>query len=228
MTKKGNVMVVEDEPNVARLVKAYLEKENYNVYVASNGEEAITLFKDNPIDIICLDIMMPKLNGWVVAKTIREISCDVFIIMVSALDSEEDILKGYKLKIDDYITKPFSPKVLVAKINSLMEKHAKTIPSSKMIAGDVEIDTEAYKVYYQKKEINLSKTEYELLLYFVKNSGKICSREQLLDEVWGYDVYVEDRIVDTYVKNLRKHFVDCKYIKTVFGVGYRFEVDVND
>ena len=156
---------------------------------------------------------------------IRETS-NIPIIMMTALSAEEDMLKGYKLKVDDYIVKPFSPKVLVAKVNNLLSRllvEVKDAPSI-LEAGAVKVDLDAHKVYIDNEEKTLSKTEFELLAYFIKNNGKICSRETLLDDVWGYDIYVEDRIVDTYIKNLRKYLGDHKYIKTIFGVGYRFEV----
>ena len=220
-----NVLIIEDEPTILRVVKAYFIKDGYNCFTADNGFDGLSIFDKEAIDVVCLDIMMPKIDGWTVAKTIRETS-EVPIILMTALSAEEDMLKGYKLKVDDYIVKPFSPAVLVAKVNNLLERLNKTVDkktSSILEAGACKIDLESHRSFIDGKEVSLSKTEFDLLSYFIKNEGKICSREQLLDDVWGYEVYIEDRIVDTYIKNLRKYLGDHKYIKTVFGVGYRFE-----
>lgn len=218
------ILIIEDELTILRVVKAYFQKAGYNALTADNGFDGLSIFSKEQIDVVVLDIMMPKIDGWTVAKTIRETS-SVPIIMMTALSAEEDMLKGYKLKVDDYIVKPFSPKVLVAKVDNLMarfEVKEPVVPTT-LKSGVIEIDLDAHKVFIEKNELTLSKTEYELLAYFIKNEGKICSRETLLDEVWGYEIYVEDRIVDTYIKNLRKYLGEHKYIKTIFGVGYRFE-----
>jgi two-component system response regulator VanR len=197
------------------------------VLSALDGFKGLQLFSKNKIDLVCLDIMMPNVNGWDVAKTIRETS-NVPIIMMSALSEEEDILKGYSLKVDDYITKPFNPKILVAKVRNLLER-LQDQDYSNQTSGEISVEgivmnLDTHKAYINDKEVDLSKTEFDLLKYFLSHQGKICSRNLLLDEVWGIDVYVEDRIVDTYVKKLRKYLGDkSSYIKTVFGVGYRFE-----
>ncbi|MBU1020342.1 MAG: response regulator transcription factor [Firmicutes bacterium] len=222
------ILIIEDEPTINRIVSNYFVKENYKVLSALDGFKGLQLFSKNKIDLVCLDIMMPNINGWDVAKTIRETS-NIPIIMMSALSEEEDILKGYSLKVDDYITKPFNPKILVAKVRNLLERISNPVfvndDSSVLEVKGVKMDLETHRVYIHDKEIDLSKTEFDLLEYFLKHQGKICSRNLLLDEVWGMDVYVEDRIVDTYVKKLRKYLGENgNYIKTVFGVGYRFEV----
>ncbi|MEC9485740.1 MAG: response regulator transcription factor [Candidatus Izemoplasma sp.] len=222
------VLIIEDEPTINRIVSNYFANENYTVLSALDGFRGLQLFSQNQVDIVCLDIMMPNVNGWDVAKTIRE-SSNVPIIMMSALSEEEDILKGYSLKVDDYITKPFNPKILVAKVNNLLDRlnddTSSQQTSGTLASGGVKIDLDTHKVYIDNKEIVLSKTEFDLLSYFLKHVGKICSRNLLLDEVWGIDVYVEDRIVDTYIRKLRKILGNkSSYIKTVFGVGYRFEV----
>jgi two-component system response regulator VanR len=146
---------------------------------------------------------------------------------MSALSEEEDILKGYSLQVDDYITKPFNPKILVAKAKSLLTRTEKKQKNqAELVAGDIRLNLDQYKAFYKDQLLSLSKTEFELLRYFIKHEGKICSRGLLLDEVWGINVYVEERIVDTYVKKLRKHLKESGYfIQTVFGVGYRFEAD---
>jgi two-component system response regulator VanR len=222
------ILIIEDEPTINRIVSNYFLKEKYKVLSALDGFKGLQLFSKNKIDLICLDIMMPNINGWDVAKTIRETS-NVPIIMMSALSEEEDILKGYSLKVDDYITKPFNPKILVAKVKNLLERLANqdhAIQTSGILEiNGIKMDLDTHKAYIDDIEVDLSKTEFDLLKYFLKHEGKICSRNLLLDEVWGIDVYVEDRIVDTYVKKLRKYLGHrSHYIKTVFGVGYRFEV----
>lgn len=225
MTPK-RILIVEDELTILRVLNAYFSKDGYQTYTAEDGKKALEIFNSTDVDIICLDIMMPEIDGWTVAKTIREKS-NVPIIMMTALSAEEDMLKGYKLKVDDYIVKPFSPKVLVAKVNNLLARTKIDEPDepTTLIAGALKIDLESHKVFIDDIEKELSKTEFDLLSYLVKNEGKICSRDVLLDDVWGYNVYVDDRIVDTYIKNLRKYLSNHKYIKTVFGVGYRFEVN---
>jgi two-component system response regulator VanR len=226
--KETTILIIEDEPTINRIVSNYFLKENYTVLSALDGFKGLQLFSQNKIDLVCLDIMMPNVNGWDVAKTIRETS-NVPIIMMSALSEEEDILKGYSLKVDDYITKPFNPKILVAKVNNLLDRlknHDYSSQSSGILeVPGVKIDLDTHKAYINNSLVELSKTEFDLLEYFVRHESKICSRNLLLDEVWGIDNYVEDRIVDTYVKKLRKYLGDkSHYIKTVFGVGYRFEV----
>ena len=220
------ILIIEDEITINRILSSYFKASGYKIITAYDGKEGLNLFRSNSIDLVCLDIMMPKVDGWSVAKSIREQS-DVPIIFMSALSEEEDILKGYELNIDDYLTKPFNPKILVAKVERLLHRYSKsTLSNSNSIikAKNISIDITSHKIFLDDKELPLSKKEFDLLLYFVKNEGRICSRDQLLDEVWGIDIYVEDRIVDTYVKRLRKHLGDnSKYIKTVFGVGYRFE-----
>ena len=222
------ILIIEDEPTINRIVSNYFLREKYKVLSALDGFKGLQLFSKNKVDLVCLDIMMPNINGWDVAKTIRETS-NVPIIMMSALSEEEDILKGYSLKVDDYIAKPFNPKILVAKVKNLLERLANqdySIQTSGILeVGGIKMDLDTHKSYIDNVEIALSKTEFDLLKYFLKHEGKICSRNLLLDEVWGIDVYVEDRIVDTYVKKLRKYLGQrSHYIKTVFGVGYRFEI----
>jgi len=226
--ENATVLIIEDEPTINRIVSNYFLKEKFTVLSALDGFKGLQLFSQNKVDLVCLDIMMPNVNGWDVAKTIRE-SSNVPIIMMSALSEEEDILKGYSLKVDDYITKPFNPKILVAKVRNLLERMQSqdfaTQTSGILEVPGIRMDLDTHKIYLDDEEIDLSKTEFDLLKYFMKHESKICSRNLLLDEVWGIDVYVEDRIVDTYVKKLRKYLGPrSHYIKTVFGVGYRFEV----
>ena len=220
-----NILLAEDEPTISRLVRTYFERDNYTVYTASNGEEAIKIFKEVKIDLVCLDIMMPIMDGFEVTKIIRA-SSDVPIIIMTALQSEEDILKGYSLHVDDYITKPFNPKVLLAKVNNLMLRINKenTLKMEYKI-GELSFDFINNSVSLNGNNLDLTKTEFKMLAFLAKNNNKVCSRDLLLDEVWGMDVYVDDRIVDAYTKKLRKIIAPKKYIKTVFGVGYRFNIN---
>lgn len=219
------ILLAEDEPSIARVVKTYFEHDGYNVYHAANGEEALTLFKEVNFDLLVLDIMMPKVDGFEVIKVIRA-SSDVPIIVMTALQSEEDILKGYSLHIDDYVTKPFNPKILVAKVNNLLMriKQQNSIMMEYKI-GELSFDFINNEVKMNDKVLDLTKTEFKMLAFLAKNNNKVCSRDLLLDEVWGVDVYVDDRIIDAYIKKLRKIIAPKKYIKTVFGTGYRFTID---
>ena len=226
------VLIVEDEPTINRIVSNYFINEKFTVLSALDGSKGLQLFEQNKVDLVCLDILMPGTNGWEVAKAIRD-SSNVPIIMMSALSEEEDILKGYSLKVDDYITKPFNPKVLIAKVKNLLERLDRTENEESRLniieVDGILIDNDAHKAFIEGQEVSLSKTEFNLLSYFMRHQGKICSRDLLLDEVWGIDVYVEDRIVDTYVKKIRKLLGQrSNYIKTIFGVGYRFEVPNNE
>ena len=220
-----NILLAEDEPTILRLVRTYFERDGYTVYTATNGEEAIKVFREVKIDLVCLDIMMPILDGFEVTKIIRATS-EVPIIIMTALQSEDDILKGYSLHIDDYITKPFNPKVLLAKVNNLMMRLNKE-NSLKMEykIGELSFDFINNSVSLEGKNLDLTKTEFKMLAFLAKNNNTVCSRELLLDEVWGLEVYVDDRIVDAYIKKLRKLIAPKNYIKTVFGVGYRFNVE---
>ncbi len=218
------ILIVEDEPTLQRIIKTYFEKNGYDVYVASDGEQALTLFKDTILDIIVLDIMLPKIDGFEVCKIIRS-SSNIPIIMMTALGEEQNMLYGYSLKVDDYIIKPFPPKVLVAKVNNLLSRIQRPEELIKIYeVGGIKIDYNANIAYVDNKKISLSKTEFDLLCFFIQNQDKACSRELLLDEVWGMDVYVDYRIVDTYIKQLRKAIKPYSYIKTVFKVGYKFSL----
>ena len=222
--KKYRVLIVEDEVKISKIINMYLEKEGIETFSAYNGVEALKLFKETSPHLICLDIMMPLKDGWEVAKEVRAVS-NVPIIMLTALQSEDDILKGYTFKIDDYVVKPVSPKVLIAKIKNILEKQKDDISViTEVKVGELLIKIDEHKIFLAGEELKLSKTEYDLLLFFARNVNKICPRNLLLDEIWGESVYIDDRIIDTYVKNLRKLLKNFDYIKTVFGVGYRFEV----
>ncbi|MFW6318937.1 MAG: response regulator transcription factor [Bacillota bacterium] len=220
------VLIVEDEKTINRVLSSYFRNKGFNVISTYDGNEGLNAFNSNDIDIICLDIMMPKTNGWDVAAEVRK-STNIPIIMMSALSEDEDILKGYSLHVDDYITKPFNPQILVAKVEALLDRldnKSKNVINV-LNAPGIKLEINNRKVFIDNKEIKLTKTEFDLLAYLLLHEGTIFSRDHLLDEVWGLDVFVEDRIVDTYIKKLRKHLGPyALYIKTIFGVGYRFEV----
>lgn len=222
---KLKVLVVDDESRMRKLVKDFLVRKNYDVIEAENGEEAIDLFfsmKD--IALIVLDVMMPKLDGWQVCKEIRQYS-KVPIIMLTAKGDEKDELLGFDLGVDEYISKPFSPKILVARVEAVLRR---TVGSEEELIdiGGIVLDKTAHQVKIDGKEIELSFKEFELLTYFVKNQGVALSREKILNNVWNYDYFGDARTIDTHVKKLRgKMGPKGDYIKTIWGLGYKFEVE---
>lgn len=220
------ILIVEDEERMNSLLYAYFKKENYTVLSAENGIEALELFKSTTIDLIILDIMMPLMDGWTVCREVRKNS-NVPIVILTAKSEEEDKLLGYELGADDYITKPFSPKVLVAKSKALLKR---TSQSSGNISDctnydGLTINEVSHEVNLDGKEIYLSPTEFDLLVYFSKNKGIALSRDTILDAVWGADYYGDLRTVDTHIKRLREKLQDRAYlISTIRGSGYKFEV----
>jgi DNA-binding response OmpR family regulator len=221
------ILVVEDEKRMRILLSDYLKKEGFKYLEASNGIEAIDIFNKEKVDLIVLDIMMPYMDGWEVCRTIRKTS-NVPIIILTARSEEDDKLLGYDIGADDYVTKPFSPKVLVAKIKVLLKRSEpfKENNSSSMDINGLYIDELSHRVTVDGEEIILSPKEYELLLYLVKNSGIALTRNQILDNVWGIDYYGDTRTVDTNIKRLREKLKDKAYlITTIRGSGYRFEVE---
>lgn len=220
------ILIVEDEERMKNLIAAYLKKEGYNTLSASNGVEAIKVFNAQNVNLIILDIMMPIMDGLDACKYLRTRS-NVPIIMVTAKSEEEDKLMGYELGADDYVTKPFSPKILVAKVKVLLKRYYPEDTSAKKtinIDGLI-IDELRHEVNIDSKEIYLSPKEYELLLFFVRNKGILLTRDKILDGVWGIDYYGELRTVDTHVKRLREKLLDKAYlITTIRGSGYKLEV----
>ena len=212
-----NILVVDDEVRIRDLLGAYLTKEGYNIFYASNGKEALDIFKDNIINFVILDVMMPIMDGIVALKEMRKIK-NVPTLMLTAKSEEEDMLLAYGIGADDYETKPFSPKVLVAKINAMIKRNYN------VESEDLVIDEEGHRVLVDGKEVSLSKTEFDLLKYFVANEGIVLSRDRILDKVWGYDFEGDLRAVDTGIKRLREKLKDkASYINTVRGVGYKYE-----
>lgn len=220
------ILVVDDESRMRKLVKDFLVKKQYKVLEAGDGEEAIEVFFGNKdISLIILDVMMPKMDGWEVCKEIRKFS-KVPIIMLTAKSEENDELKGFELGVDEYISKPFSPKILVARVDAILRRANKIGADMTIEAGDIKIDKAAHIVKVKDKEIELSFKEFELLTYFIENKGIALSRENILNNVWNYDYFGDARTIDTHVKKLRSKLGGCgDYIKTVWGMGYKFEVN---
>lgn len=225
---KLKILVVDDESRMRKLVKDFLIRENYEVLEAGDGEEALDVFyKEKDIALILLDVMMPKLNGWDVCREIRETS-KVPIIMLTAKGEEEDELNGFGLGVDEYISKPFSPKILVARIGAILRRTGKQEEEKQLSAGGIVIDQTAHMVTVDGRGIDLSFKEFELLTYFIENQGVALSREKILNHVWNYDYFGDARTIDTHVKKLRAKIGEKgDYIKTIWGMGYKFEVDNN-
>ena len=223
--EKIKILVVDDEERMQKLLKDFLKMKDYEVLLAGNGEEAIDLFfKEKSIALIILDVMMPKMDGWTALKTIREHS-KVPVIMLTARSEENDELKGFDYGADEYISKPFSPKILVARVEALLRRSG--VQKEVLLeVGGIVIDEAAHSVTVDGKPIELSFKEYELLQYFVENKGIALSREKILNNVWNYDYFGDARTIDTHVKKLRAKLMDKgDYIKTVWGMGYKFEVE---
>ena len=220
------ILVVDDEARMRKIVKDFLVAKDYTVLEAANGEEAIDIMYDSSqkIDLVILDIMMPKMDGWETCREIRKIS-KVPIIMLTAKGDESDELLGYELGIDEYITKPFSPKILVARIDAILRRTKKLNEEDVIRAGKLEINKTSHVVKVDGKEVELSFKEFELLCYFTENKGIALSREKILNSVWNYDYFGDARTIDTHVKKIRSKLGECgEYIKTIWGMGYKFEV----
>ena len=222
------ILVVDDEARMRKLVKDFLVKKEYKVIEAGDGEEAIDLFfKEKDISLIILDVMMPKMNGWQVCREIRKYS-KVPIIMLTAKSSEDDELTGFECGADEYISKPFSPKILVARVDALLRRTAKSDKNGIMRAGTIELNKVAHIVKVNDREVELSFKEFELLVYFMENKNIALSREQILNNVWNYDYFGDARTIDTHVKKLRAKLTkEADYIKTIWGMGYKLEVEEN-
>lgn len=219
------ILVVDDEERMRKLVNDFLTRKQYKVVEAADGEEAINLFiKNNDFDLIILDVMMPKMDGWEVCREIRKLS-KVPIIMLTAKSEESDELLGFELGVDEYISKPFSPRILVARVDAILRRTNNIDQGEIEQAGDIEINKAAHIVKVKGEIVELSFKEFELLTYFVKNKGLALSRENILNNVWNYDYFGDARTIDTHVKKLRNKLGDRgEYIKTIWGMGYKFEV----
>ncbi|UWP59231.1 response regulator transcription factor [Ruminococcus gauvreauii] len=220
------IMVVDDESRMRKLVRDFLVKQDFSVLEAENGEQAVDLFYENKdIALIILDVMMPKMDGWQVCKEIRKQS-KVPIIMLTAKGDEQDELLGFELGVDEYISKPFSPKILVARVEAILRRTGKADASEQLSAGGIVIDKAAHMVTIDGKSVELSFKEFELLTYFMENEGIALSREKILNNVWNYDYFGDARTIDTHVKKLRSKMGDKgELIRTIWGMGYKFEVE---
>lgn len=219
-----NILIAEDEERLRKLIVKYLKNENYTIFEASNGQEALQVFEEESIDLVILDVMMPIIDGWTACREIRKKS-DVPIVLLTARSAEEDKILGFELGVDDYVTKPFSTRELLARIKALLKRIGKTEAKEDFSVGKLVIHTPSRLVEVDGEEISLSPKEYDLLIYFTDNPNRALSREQILDRVWGYDFFGDGRTVDTVIKRLRKKLLDeGDRIQTVRSIGYRFEV----
>ncbi len=219
------ILIVDDESRMRKLIKDFLIKKDYSILEAENGETALEIFEENQnkINLVLLDVMMPKLDGWSVLRRIRQIS-NVPVIMLTARGEEQDELFGFELGVDEYITKPFSPKILVARVEAILKRLNQNKEEIKNY-GNIEINSDGRTVKVDGKIIEMSLREYELLNYLLENSGIALSREKILNNVWNYDYYGDSRTIDSHIKKIRhKLGKRGKYIKTIRGIGYKFEV----
>lgn len=222
---KNYILIVDDESRMRKLIKDFLVAKGYSILEAGDGEQALQIFEENQekIELILLDVMMPKLDGWSVLRQIRQTS-KVPIIMLTARGEEQDELFGFELGVDEYISKPFSPKILVARVEAILKRTQGEVRQAKDYGG-IEIDKEGRTVTVDGKTLELSLREYELLIYLVENENIALSRDKILNNVWNYDYYGDSRTIDSHIKKIRhKLGKRGKYIKTMRGVGYKFEV----
>lgn len=223
---KTKILVVDDESRMRKLVKDFLVRQGYTVLEAADGMEAMDYFyEDKDIALIILDVMMPKMDGWQVCREIRMHS-KVPIIMLTARSEERDELQGFDLGVDEYISKPFSPKILVARVEAILRRTQGSGNTDEISAGGIVVDKAAHTVMRDGSPVDLSFKEFELLTYFIENQGIALSREKILNNVWNYDYFGDARTIDTHVKKLRNKLGDKgEYIKTIWGMGYKFEVE---
>ena len=220
------ILVVDDEARMRKLVKDFLTKQNFTVLEAEDGEQALDLFfEQKDIAMVILDVMMPKMDDWQVCREIRKYS-KTPIIMLTAKGEEQDELLGFELGVDEYISKPFSPKILVARVEAILRRTGKADAGDVLSAGGIVIDKAAHLVTIDGKQVELSFKEFELLTYFMENEGIALSREKILNNVWNYDYFGDARTIDTHVKKLRaKMGKKGEMIRTIWGMGYKFEVN---
>ncbi|MDI9506142.1 MAG: response regulator transcription factor [Clostridiales bacterium] len=225
---KNRILVVDDDPNISRLVKMYLEKEGFEVETAYRGDEALKAFRESAPNLVLLDVMLPGMDGWQVCREVRKLS-NIPVIMLTAKDETFDKVLGLELGADDYIVKPFEPKELVARIKAVIRRYqgAET-PDKEMIFPGLSINISAYAVTYRGRSLDMPPRELELLYFLASHAGQVFTREQLLEKVWGYEYFGDSRTVDVHVKRIREKLTDSEdlgwAIKTVWGVGYKFEV----
>ena len=222
--ERSKILVVDDEARMRKLVRDFLVKNHYEVVEAADGAEALDLFfEQDDIDLVILDVMMPKMDGWQVCREIRAYS-KTPIIMLTAKADERDELLGFELGVDEYISKPFSPKILVARVEAIFRRTGQTAAETVVEAGGIRLDKQAHSVTVAGEPIDLSYKEFELLAYFMENKGIALSREKILNSVWNYDYFGDARTIDTHVKKLRSKMGEKgELIKTIWGMGYKFE-----
>ncbi|MDM5188994.1 response regulator transcription factor [Bacillus sp. DX4.1] len=216
-----HILVVEDDEEIQELIKQFLMTQNYIVEIASDGLEGMKQFNKQSFDLILLDVMMPNLNGFEVAKMIRNQS-NVPIIMLTALEEEQDQMKGFDLGIDDYITKPFSFHVLIRRVEAVLRRSYNQSTDNHLVFKEIHVDCDAYKVYVNEVEIPLTTKEFEILQLLLQNEKKVLTRESIVEKAWGYEYCGETRIIDTHIKNIRKK-LGIPYIKTIKGIGYKLD-----
>ena len=226
--EKTRVLIVDDDPNINQLIKLYLEKEGYETETAERGDDALNLFKKNPPQIVLLDLMLPGMDGWQVCREIRKIST-IPIIMLTAKDETFDKVLGLELGADDYMTKPFDPKELIARIKAVMRRTQTAVaPERELAFPNLVINTSTYLVTYNGKDIEMPPKEIELLYFLAAHPNKVFTRDQLLEQVWGFDYFGDSRTVDVHIKRIREKLPGSEeygwQIKTVWSVGYKFEV----
>ena len=226
LSMEESILVVDDEDRMRKLIKDFLTNKGYHILEAEDGEKALEIYQQNQskIMLILLDVMMPKLDGWSVLRQIRQSNKEVPIIMLTARGDERDELFGFELGVDEYISKPFSPKILVARVEAILKRTGKDNKEVKDFGG-IQIDKEGRTVTVDGKPVELSLREYELLVYLVQNENIALSRDKILNNVWNYDYYGDTRTIDSHVKKIRhKLGKKGKYIKTIRGIGYKFEI----
>ena len=219
----ARILIVEDEVSIQSLLHDFIQEAGYEVELAADGVEAITKFNERPFDLILLDIMLPKIDGYGVCEVIRQKS-DVPIIMVTALDNEQAQIKGLDLNVDDYITKPFSMPILIRKISAVLRRTMSQETVLQMMSyKDLSLDLAGYKTYVKQRSIDLTPREFEILRELISHRGRVLTRQNLLQMLWKYEFFGDERIIDTHIKNLRKKLGAADYIETIRGVGYRID-----
>lgn len=216
------ILIVEDEKEIRNILKVYLLTAGYEVTEAADGEEAMKIFYEKPFDLVILDIMLPKKDGWSICREIKEYS-SVPVIIITARDNENDEVFGFEIGADDYITKPFSNKVFLARVKTVLKNKTIVNNSNEIEVGKLKINDVSHSVSKEGKNLDLAPKEYEILMYFIKNKNIALSREKMLTEIWGYGCVGNDRTIDVHIKNLRKK-IGGEYIKTIRSVGYKFEI----
>ncbi|WP_189644903.1 response regulator transcription factor [Bacillus thuringiensis] len=221
ITMNYHILVVEDDQEIQELIKQFLMTQQYKVIVASDGLEGMKQFNKQSFDLILLDVMMPNLNGFEAAKMIRSQS-NIPIIMLTALEEEQDQMKGFDLGIDDYITKPFSFHVLMRRVEAVLRRSNNQITDNHFVFRELQVDGDAYKVYVNRVEVPLTTKEFEILQLLLQNEKKVLTRENIVEKIWGYEYAGDTRMIDTHMKNIRKK-LNIPYIKTVKGIGYKID-----